>query len=154
MENTFKNEIKSWDGEAMFLSPNKASAQPVSHLGRAIRFLLLFLELIFGSLPSSEQTGIFLLFPSKKLIKTNLRRIYLKWTVWKNTQILKTCSCLTPPDLHSMLFSTHVLTSLQCSPLLEKYLSEMIQAYLLFIYYLMFTPGLYCLTEAGLTFAM
>lgn len=65
-ENTFNNESKSWDGEAMFLSPNKASAQPVSHLGRATRFLLGFLELMFASEPSSEQTSVFLLFSPKE----------------------------------------------------------------------------------------
>lgn len=76
MENTFKNENKSWDGEAMFLSPNKDSAQPVSHLGRATRFLLLFLELIFASVPSSEQTSTLLLFPPKKMNQDN--RLHFK----------------------------------------------------------------------------
>lgn len=57
----------------MFLRPNKVSTQPVSHLGRSVGFLLVFLVLFLESGPSSEQTGCtFLLFPPTKLIKENL----------------------------------------------------------------------------------
>lgn len=72
-ENTFKNENKSSDGEKMFLRPNKVSAQPVSHLGRSVGFLFVFLGLLLESGSSSEQTsGTFLLFPPRKLVKEKL----------------------------------------------------------------------------------
>lgn len=72
-ENTFKNENKSSDGEKMFLRPNKVSAQPVSHLGRSVGFLFVFLGLFLESGSSSEQTGgTFLLFAPRKLVKEKL----------------------------------------------------------------------------------
>lgn len=57
----------------MFLRPNKVSAQPVSHLGRSVGFLFVFLGLFLESGSSSEQTsGTFLLFPPRKLVKEKL----------------------------------------------------------------------------------
>lgn len=77
IENTFKNEIKSSEGEKMFLRPNKVSAQPVSHLGRSIRFVLVFLVLFLESGSSSEEISrTFLPLPPIKLIKENLSYPY------------------------------------------------------------------------------
>lgn len=85
IENTFKNENKSSDGEKMFLRPNKVSAQPMSHLGRSVGFLLVFLALFLESGSSSEQTSCtFLLFPPTKLVKENLSYPYFYQIVASN----------------------------------------------------------------------
>ena len=84
-ENTFKNENKSSDGEKMFLRPNKVSAQPVSHLGRSVGSLFVFLGLFLKSGSSSEQTcGTFLLFPPRKLVKEKFEYPYFYQTVTSN----------------------------------------------------------------------